>query len=93
MNYSIFIAPEILAPDVDMENIGPPPDPRQLKSEISDLRKDHVILHTPPYLLIVCNLEGHPALRQELGRQREITFRKVGESTGMPYDTDSYDDY
>lgn len=93
MNYSIFIAPEILLPDADMENIGPAPDSTILLEEINALKDTHGILRTPPYILLGCQLEGRPALRQELGRLREITFRKIGESTGQPYDTDAYDDY
>ncbi len=93
MNYSIFIAPEINCLDVDMDNIGPAPDPVRLRAEIEALKASHIILRTPPYTLLVCKLEGSPALRQELGRQREITFRQVGESTGLPYDLDSFDNY
>jgi len=93
MNYSIFITPEIYHQDVDMDNIGPSPEPILLRAEIEGLKKDHVILRTPPYILIACNLKDRPALRQELGRQREITFRQVGESTGLAYDIDSFDDY
>jgi putative hemolysin len=93
MKYSIFIAPEIYDQDVDMDNIGPAPDPDLLRAEIAALKADHVILRTPPYLLIVCSLSGRPALKQELGRQREITFRQIGESTGLAYDIDSFDDY
>ena len=93
MNYSIFIAPEIFLPDIDMDSIGPAPDPILLHAEIDALKDKHSILKTSPYILIVCTLEEHPALRRELGRQREITFREVGESTGLPYDTDDFDDY
>lgn len=93
MNYSIFIAPEIMLPDVDMENIGPAPDPILLRAEIDALKDTRCILRASPYLLISSNLQGRPALRQELGRQREITFRKVGESTGKPYDIDEFDEY
>lgn len=93
MNYSIFIAPEIFLPDVDMDNIGPSPDPVLLNAEMDALKDAHCVLRTPPYLLFSCNLDGRPALRQELGRQREITFRRVGESTGLPYDIDAFDTY
>ena len=93
MNYSIFIAPEILLPDVDMDNIGPAPDPLLLRAEIDALKATRCILKTPPYILIACSLKDNPALQLELGRQREITFRKVGESTGLPYDIDSFDEY
>lgn len=93
MNYSIFIAPEIFLPDVDMDNIGPAPDTDLLLAEIRQLKDQHCILRTAPYVLLVCQLDGRPALRQELGRLREITFRQIGESTGLPYDTDEFDDY
>ncbi len=76
-----------------MEHIGPPPDAEQLEQEIRTLLAHNVILRTPPYALIVCDLKDKPALRLELGRQREITFRLIGESTGNAYDTDEYDDY
>ncbi len=93
MNYAIRIAPESVYPDVHMEPIGPPPDPAVLLAEIDSLKTAHVILRTSPYMLIVCKLDGYPALRQELGRQREITFRSVGESTGKAFDSDKFDDY
>lgn len=76
-----------------MDNIGAAPDSQLLLREMEDLLRAHVILRTPPYVLVVCNLHNRPALRQELGRQREITFRLVGESTGNPIDIDSFDDY
>lgn len=78
---------------IDLETIGPPPDRDQLMNEIKSLPPDHVILRTSPYVLFICDLHDKPALRLELGREREITFRRVGESTGLPYDTDAYDDY
>ncbi len=93
MNYSIFIAPVIYTRCADMDNIGPSPDSQILFAEIDDLMRTAVILRTPPYVLLVCNLHSRPALRQELGRQREITFRFAGESTGLPLDLDTYDDY
>lgn len=94
MNYPIFIAPGPVCPELNpMEKIGPAPDPQLLLREIQSLKRDHVILRTPPYILLVCNLEGFPAVRQELGRQREITFRLVGESTGHAYDIDDFDTY
>ena len=93
MNYAILMVPAVSYPDIDMEHIGASPDKAVLLAEINSLKEKHVILKTSPYLLIVCKLEGRPALRQELGRQREITFRLVGESTGQAYDIDSFDDY
>ncbi len=34
-----------------------------------------------------------PHLLQEVGRLREVTFRRVGEGTGKSRDLDSFDDY
>ena len=34
-----------------------------------------------------------PAMMQEIGRRREESFRQVGEGTGAPIDTDSFDVY
>ena len=93
MNYSIFIAREPVFQAIDMQHIGPSPDRHALLAEIDSLKAKHIILKTSPYILFVCNLRDLPALRLELGRQREITFRLVGESTGNAYDTDVYDDY
>jgi len=93
MNYSILLAPVLSYPDIDMERIGVSPDKATLLAEIDSLKEKYAILRTAPYILFVCNLHGRPALRQELGRQREITFRLVGESTGNAYDIDAFDDY
>src|SRR5687767_12457839 len=92
MNYSVTKA-GIDALDVDLHNISPAPDYIHLCKEIELLKSTSTILSTYSYTLIVCDLGEHPALRQELGRQREITFRCAGESTGLPLDIDRYDDY
>ena len=93
MNYSNFIFPASEHPAFEMNNIIAAPDIQLLTAEINQLLSTHVILRTNPYALIVCDLGGRPALRQELGRQREITFRLAGESTGDAIDIDRYDDY
>ena len=92
MNYPVTTA-VIDVLDVDLHNIGPAPDYIQLWKEIESLKSNSTILSTYSYTLIVCDLCECPALRQELGRQREITFRQAGESTGLPLDIDRYDDY
>ncbi len=93
MNYSIFIAPQLYDEVIDMETIGPAPDLYQLQQEIHALKSSHILLRANPYILFVCNLEDRPALRLELGRWREMTFRQVGESTGQAYDIDAFDTY
>jgi len=42
---------------------------------------------------MVANAMQIPQLLQEIGRQREITFRQVGEGTGNEIDLDRFDEY
>lgn len=93
MNYANFSFQDRGISSIEMNSILPAPDTAQLFAEIEMLSVDNFILKAYPYQLIVCNLIDRPALRQEIGRQREITFRQVGESTGQPLDTDTFDDY
>jgi len=93
MNYSKFSLSSSYVPAINMNNIVPAPDTLALNAEIESLSRTNVILRTYPYVLIVCDLSEKPALRQELGRQREMTFRSAGESTGNSIDIDRYDDY
>lgn len=34
-----------------------------------------------------------PSVMREIGRQRELTFRAIGEGTNLPFDLDEYDQY
>ena len=78
MNYANFITLMQQPSVIDMNNIAPPPDQIQLVREVERLKDGNIILSSPPYILLICDLTDKPALRQELGRQREITFRSVG---------------
>lgn len=44
-------------------------------------------------IIYLTSLQKDSILLKELGRLREITFRKVGEGTGKSYDVDEYDLY
>jgi len=44
-------------------------------------------------LIYLCDFEKNTPLLKELGRLRELSFRKVGEGTGASRDTDEYDLY
>jgi putative hemolysin len=43
--------------------------------------------------ILLLDWEPESALMREIGRLRELSFRKVGEGTGRRRDTDSYDSY
>lgn len=44
-----------------------------------------------PYEVFFTKSEHIPAMMREIGRQRELTFRAVGEGTNLPFDLDEYD--
>ena len=43
--------------------------------------------------IYLCHYFETPSILNEIGRQREITFRAVGEGTGKPRDLDEFDKY
>ncbi|MEN9867974.1 MAG: hypothetical protein RL748_3564 [Pseudomonadota bacterium] len=43
--------------------------------------------------IYLCNWEQHPTVLREIGRLREVAFRKVGEGTGRRRDLDKFDHY
>ena len=61
---------------------------------LSDLNKMELLGETKDskkiYLADISNAKN---LQMEIGRLREITFRKVGEGTGKTYDLDDYDHF
>jgi len=64
-----------------------------LEIEIEKLR-DLFLLFSVAEFDIFCTPAGNiPNLMNEIGRLREITFRKVGEGTGKSIDIDEYDLY
>lgn len=80
----------------DMEPIDSPASPASLQQEIDTLPADEHLLYTHKstglqiYSAPGCKI---PRLLHEIGVQREITFRAVGEGSGLACDTDEYDLY
>lgn len=71
------------------------------ETPVQDLIKDIENLKTKDKQLFVNgNYEVYfteynliPSLMREIGRQRELTFREVGEGTNLPFDLDQYDQH
>lgn len=64
-----------------------------LETEIQSLPAS-TLLHQHHSLQVhLCNAQIIPHLLQEIGIQRELTFRAVGEGTGKEIDLDEYDEY
>lgn len=60
--------------------------------EIGNLQ-DKILFTNGDYRLYLLSSQDAPSLMQELYRLREVTFRAIGEGTGMELDTDEYDAY
>lgn len=43
------------------------------------------------YEVYFTSYEEIPSIMREIGRQRELTFRAVGEGSNLPFDLDEYD--
>ncbi|NLN25753.1 MAG: lysophospholipid acyltransferase family protein [Bacteroidetes bacterium] len=73
--------------------IGPIPQQEIIK-EIQVLRNtDKRLLISKNYEVFLAKAEFIPNILQEIGRQREITFREIGEGTNKSIDLDKFDSY
>ena len=64
-----------------------------LCSEIEAISSDCLLFSQETYSCFFADNKRIPNLFNEICRQREITFRSVGEGTGNETDKDKYDDY
>lgn len=79
-----------------MAEIAPQQDPAELQAELDSLPQEAHLLYTHSSTgLQIFSALGHqiPLMLKEIGVQREITFRAVGEGSGTACDTDEYDQY
>lgn len=77
----IFTAPEAIAP----------PCPRE--ALIDALSHTETLLETEEQRIVLYIPDDHSTILHELGRLRELTFRRVGEGSGRSLDTDHYDQH
>ncbi len=79
-----------------MVPVDSPESPEILQQEIDSLPADEHLLYTHSSTglqIITAKGKQIPHLLHEIGVQREITFRAVGEGSGLACDTDPYDQY
>ena len=72
--------------------VAAPVPAEKIHEEIEGLG-DHILYETGDYRAYLLKKDEAPYLMKELFRLREESFRRVGEGTGKPEDTDMYDDY
>lgn len=75
------------------EALIPPQDPDLMDSEIARLPKERLLLQSGEQAVYEAKAHEIPLLLKEIGRLREVTFRKVGEGTGKSCDLDSFDNH
>ncbi len=65
-----------------------------IQGEIEKLReKDCRLLQSKNYEVFLAKQKDMPFILQEIGRQRELTFRAIGEGTNNSVDLDKFDTY
>jgi putative hemolysin len=80
-------AAKMQEPVVDAAN------PDLFTAELARLSADRCLAQSGDFAVFTASAREIPHLLQEVGRLREITFRRVGEGTGKPLDLDPFDDY
>ena len=86
LNFPILKAANVVQNIID---VTPQED---LMREIEMLREnDKMLFQNGNYQVYFTEYEEIPSIMREIGRQREITFRAVGEGSNLPFDLDEYD--
>ncbi len=69
--------------------------PREdIVKEIEALYKaDKMLFRNGSYEVFFAQYGQIPSIIREIGRQRELTFRKIGEGSNLPFDLDEYDEH
>lgn len=83
-----------IAPQEEVaENIIDETPLAEILADIENLRKKEgkMLFSNGDYEVYFTNFDEIPAMMREIGRQRELTFRAVGEGTNLPFDLDEYD--
>ena len=79
--------------DAPFRLIEPKPGQGLLEEEVRKLPRDQILIETGDYTVFHARAHHIPNLLYEIGRLREITFRKNGEGTGKAVDLDRFDLY
>lgn len=75
-----------------VQNIIDETPTEDIMKDIKNLRKqDKMLFSNGNYEVYFADYECIPSVMREIGRQRELTFRAVGEGSNMPFDMDKYD--
>ena len=76
-----------------IEQVCPPVKNEKIEQEISQLRDRYMLFESNEFQVFCSPSYCIPAILNELGRLREITFRLIGEGTNRSIDLDEFDLY
>lgn len=76
-----------------LEAVAPAVDPAVLAEEIGRLSPEHLVAESGELTVVLGRAQEMPNVVREIGRLRELTFRKTGEGTGRSIDLDEFDGY
>ncbi len=77
-----------------VQNIIDETPKEDILNEINTLKNtDKHLFSNGNYEIFFTEYEEIPSIMREIGRQREITFRAIGEGSNLPFDLDEYDQY
>ncbi|WP_419870268.1 lysophospholipid acyltransferase family protein [Chryseobacterium sp. CT-SW4] len=75
-----------------IQNIIDETPKEDILKDISRLKcSDKMLFSNGNYEIFFTTYEDIPSVMREIGRQRELTFRAVGEGSNLPFDLDEYD--
>jgi putative hemolysin len=75
-----------------VQNIIDETPKEDILNDISKLKgTDKMFFSNGNYEVYFTSYEEIPSIMREIGRQRELTFRAVGEGSNLPFDLDEYD--
>ena len=87
-----FYIPGLFREPKEHEIIAPQ-DPTKVTHEVETLKKDYLLFDSSKYSVVCAPVDQMPVTMQEIGRLRELTFRKIGEGTNRAIDIDEFDLY
>ena len=73
--------------------VAPSQDYDTVTMDVEGLPPEQTLIVSGDFKVFYAFRRQMPSLTNEIGRLREITFRRVGEGTGCGRDLDSFDDY
>ena len=75
-----------------IQNIIDETPQEDILKDIENLKKkDKLLFSNSNYEVYFTEYDEIPSMMREIGRQRELTFRAIGEGTNLPFDLDEYD--